>query len=86
MLAAVLHARATGEGAYLDVAQADAAVAWNAGRLDPLLERRSRSAPGADDLRESVRYQYYDTADDRTILFQASERHFFERFCRRRRA
>jgi crotonobetainyl-CoA:carnitine CoA-transferase CaiB-like acyl-CoA transferase len=29
----------------------------------------------------AVRYQYYDTADARTILFQASERHFFERFC-----
>ena len=28
-----------------------------------------------------MRYQYYATADDRHILFQASERHFFERFC-----
>jgi len=80
VLAAVLRARATGEGAYLDVAQADAAVAWNAGRLDPLLSDASVER-GAADLRESVRYQYYATADDRTILFQASERHFFERFC-----
>ncbi|HEY8217532.1 MAG TPA: CaiB/BaiF CoA-transferase family protein [Acidimicrobiia bacterium] len=82
VLAAVLHARATGEGAYLDVAQADAAAAWSAaGRIDPLL-----SGAAADDarpdMRESVRYQYYATADGRTILFQASERHFFERFCR----
>ncbi len=37
VLGAVLRARATGEGAHLDVAQADAAVAWQAGRLDPLL-------------------------------------------------
>ena len=80
VLAAVLHARATGTGAYLDVAQADAAVVWNAGRLDPLLSDAA-VASGANDLRESVRYQYYTTADDRTILFQASERHFFERFC-----
>jgi len=80
VLAAVLHARATGEGAYLDIAQADAAVAWNAGRLDPLLSD-APVEPGAHDLRESVRYQYYATADGRTVLFQASERHFFERFC-----
>jgi crotonobetainyl-CoA:carnitine CoA-transferase CaiB-like acyl-CoA transferase len=80
VLAAVLQARATGEGAYLDIAQADAAVAWNAGRLDPLLSDAA-VAPGSNDLRESVRYQYYATADDRTILFQASERHFFKRFC-----
>ena len=33
-------------------------------------------------MRDAVRYQYYDTSDDRIILFQASERHFFERFCR----
>lgn len=81
VLAAVLRARATGHGTWLDVAQADAAVAFNAGRVDELLA-------GADDpdvprgMVTAVRYQYYDTADGRTILFQASERHFFERFCR----
>ena len=40
-----------------------------------------RQAP-APSMRDAVRYQYYDTSDDRIILFQASERHFFERFCR----
>jgi crotonobetainyl-CoA:carnitine CoA-transferase CaiB-like acyl-CoA transferase len=80
VLAAVLHARATGEGAYIDVAQADAAVVWNASRLDPLLSGAASGSQGAG-LRESVRYQYYVTADDRTILFQASEQHFFEAFC-----
>ncbi len=44
-------------------------------------------ARAADDARgpamgDAVRYQYYDTSDNRLILFQASERHFFERFCR----
>ncbi|MGQ0804543.1 MAG: CaiB/BaiF CoA transferase family protein [Actinomycetota bacterium] len=78
--AAVLRARATGVGAQLDVAQADAAVVWQAGRLDPLL---SDAPPGpARDMSEAVRYQYYETADGGHILFQASERHFFERFCR----
>jgi len=82
VLAAVVRARATGRGAYLDVAQADAAAAWSAaGRVDPLLSDAS-TGKSEPDLSESVRYQYYTTADDRTILFQASERHFFERFCR----
>ncbi len=79
VLAAVMRARTTGVGAFLDVAQADAAVAWNAGRVDPALsgiEGRGRS------MRAAVRYQYYGTGDGRTVLFQASERHFFERFCR----
>lgn len=82
VLAAVIRARATGRGAYLDVSQADAATVWSAaGRVDPLLSgtARDRDAP---DLQASVRYQYYRTADQRTILFQASERHFWERFCR----
>ena len=30
-----VRARATGEGAFIDVAQADAAVAWSAAGLDP---------------------------------------------------
>jgi crotonobetainyl-CoA:carnitine CoA-transferase CaiB-like acyl-CoA transferase len=84
VLAALARARATGEGAFLDVAQADAAVAWSGTSLDAVLTRGSSGgdAPTAPSMRESVRYQYYDTSDDRTILFQASERHFFEKFCR----
>jgi crotonobetainyl-CoA:carnitine CoA-transferase CaiB-like acyl-CoA transferase len=81
VLAAVLHARATGEGAHLDVAQADAAVAWNAGRLDPLLSG-APAQPQTATMEAAVRYQYYKTSDGRVVLFQASERHFFERFCR----
>ncbi|MEX0665177.1 MAG: CaiB/BaiF CoA-transferase family protein [Acidimicrobiia bacterium] len=82
VLAAVIHARATGEGAYLDIAQADAAVSWNATRLDPLLSGAPAIGARGPDLQESVRYQYYETSDDRTILFAASERHFFRRFCK----
>ena len=81
VLAAVIHARATGEGTYLDVAQADAAVSWNATKLDPLLSAAPPIGAGGPDLQESVRYQYYATSDDRTILFAASERHFFQNFC-----
>jgi crotonobetainyl-CoA:carnitine CoA-transferase CaiB-like acyl-CoA transferase len=81
VLAAVVHARATGEGAYLDVAQADAAVSWNANRLDPLLSGTAPSGARGPNMQDAVRYQYYPTADGRTILFAASERHFFRRFC-----
>jgi crotonobetainyl-CoA:carnitine CoA-transferase CaiB-like acyl-CoA transferase len=81
VLAAVIRARATGEGAYLDVAQADAAVSWNATRLDPLLSGKPPIGAGGPDMQESVRYQYYATSDDKAVLFAASERHFFQRFC-----
>ena len=83
VLAAVLHARATGRGTWLDVAQADAAVAWNASRIDPyLVGVETEAVPESGGMAAAVRYQYYDTADGRSVLFQASERHFFERFCR----
>lgn len=79
VLTAVLRARATGHPTHIDVAQADAAVTWQAGRIDALLnDVPSRGG----DLRESVRYQYYETSDGRVVLFQATEHHFFERFCR----
>jgi crotonobetainyl-CoA:carnitine CoA-transferase CaiB-like acyl-CoA transferase len=80
VLAAVLRARATGRGTWLDVAQADAAVAFNAGRIDEILAG-AQIPNGSGGMTAAVRYQYYDTSDGRTILFQASERHFFERFC-----
>ena len=83
VLAAVTRARATGEGAFIDVAQADAAVAWSAGTLDAVMSGAmpADDAPRPPAMGEAVRYQYYDTADGRTILFQASERHFFVKFC-----
>jgi crotonobetainyl-CoA:carnitine CoA-transferase CaiB-like acyl-CoA transferase len=94
VVSAVVRARATGEGAWIDVAQADAAVTWSAYAMDIELTKRRiaevggrsvEGSPGAEDrvtMRDAVRYQYYDTADDRTIVFQASERHFFIEFCR----
>lgn len=81
VVAAVNRARATGQAAFLDIAQADAAVTWNAGRVETVLNGGDVDASGGGGLGAGVRYQYYATADDRHILFQASERHFFERFC-----
>ena len=87
VLAALARARATGEGAFIDVAQADAAVAWSGTSLDAVMSLGRGNGGGGDapappSMRDAVRYQYYDTSDGRTILFQASERHFFEKFCR----
>jgi crotonobetainyl-CoA:carnitine CoA-transferase CaiB-like acyl-CoA transferase len=79
VLAAVLRARATGEGSTLDVAQADAAVAWLGARLDAALTGVEGTSPPK--LTASVRYQYYETSDGKHVLFQASERAFFVNFC-----
>ena len=94
VLAAVIRARATGEPARLDIAQSDAAAAmdwlrsetWKAyerpddevtGNASDNFQRR---APGTAGMRDGVRYQFYATKDGH-ILFQASEREFWENFC-----
>jgi crotonobetainyl-CoA:carnitine CoA-transferase CaiB-like acyl-CoA transferase len=76
--AALVAARRSGEGRRIDVAELVAAVSWQAERIDALLNRASVEIP---DMTDSVRYQYYRTADDRVVLFQASERKFWLRFC-----
>ena len=40
-----------------------------------------RRAPGTAGMRDGVRYQFYESSDG-YILFQASEREFWENFCR----
>lgn len=95
VLSAVLRAQRTGEGAWIDVAQTDvaAAVNWLLIEGHRAYERPEdevtgnaadgyvRRAPGPGGLRDSVRYQYYATADGH-VLFMASEREFWENFCR----
>lgn len=80
VVAAVLRARDAGEGAFVEVAEMDAACAAAADaverRLNPV-ERRERASVG-----ESVRYSYYDTADGKVVCFQASEAKFWAAFCR----
>jgi crotonobetainyl-CoA:carnitine CoA-transferase CaiB-like acyl-CoA transferase len=76
--AALVRARATGQGCHLDVAELDAAVSWQAERIDGVLNGVVAESP---DMTDAVRYQYYRTRDDRVVLFQASERKFWKRFC-----
>ena len=94
ILAAVIHARATGEGAELELAQSDAAVAfdWYRSETYRAYERPesevtgnksddyARRAPAIAGMRGGVRYQIYATTDG-YILFMASEQHFWKKFC-----
>jgi crotonobetainyl-CoA:carnitine CoA-transferase CaiB-like acyl-CoA transferase len=95
ILAAVLRARSTGKGSHLEIAQSDAAAAmdWYRSETWRAYERPEsevtgneadgfeRRAPGTAGMREGVRYQVYETSDDRHVLFMASEQAFWKNFC-----
>jgi crotonobetainyl-CoA:carnitine CoA-transferase CaiB-like acyl-CoA transferase len=90
----VIQARATGEGTQLEVAQSDAAAAFDWYREETwrAYERPESEVTGnaSDDYvrREpaiagmvgGVRYQVYASTDGH-VLFMASEQHFWKKFC-----
>jgi len=93
--AAIIRARATGAGCRFEVAQSDAAAAfnWNGIEGNKAYERPEdevtgndgdgkgpRRPVGDDSMREAVRYQYYRSKDG-LVLFMASEREFWKNFC-----
>jgi len=93
--AAIIRARATGRGCRLEVAQSDAAAAfnWNGIEGNKAYERPEnevtgndgdgtgpRRPVGDDSMTESVRYQYYRSKDG-LVLLMASEREFWKNFC-----
>jgi crotonobetainyl-CoA:carnitine CoA-transferase CaiB-like acyl-CoA transferase len=94
LLAAVIRARETGEGAYLEIAQSDAAAAFDWLRIEGhrAYERPEnevtgnpsddyeRRPPGTGGMADAVRYQFYESADGH-VLFMASERKFWKNFC-----
>jgi len=94
ILAGVIHAWATGEGCQLELAQSDAAVAFDWLRIEteraherPMTEVHGnaadgfeRRAPGIAGMAGSVRYQIYATSDG-FVLLMASERKFWRNFC-----
>ncbi|RAY16275.1 CoA transferase [Actinomadura craniellae] len=94
ILAAVLRARQTGEGCHLEVAQSDAAAAFDwlrseghrayARPADEVTGNPSdgyeRRPPGTAGMADGVRYQFYESADGH-VLFMASERKFWQNFC-----
>jgi crotonobetainyl-CoA:carnitine CoA-transferase CaiB-like acyl-CoA transferase len=93
ILAAIIRARATGQGAELELAQSDAAVAfdWYRSETYRAYERPesevtgnksddyARREPAIAGMRGGVRYQVYETTDG-NILFMASEQHFWKKF------
>jgi len=95
ILAAVIRARATGQGSHIDVAQSDAAAAldWYRSETWRAYERPEtevtgnkadnyeRRAPGTAGMVEGVRYQVYETSDHKHVLFMASEQAFWKNFC-----
>jgi len=94
ILAAVIRARDTGDGADLELAQSDCAAAfdWYRSETWKAYDRPDdevtgnpsddfvRRAPGTAGMREGVRYQIYATKDGH-ILFMASEQEFWKNFC-----
>jgi crotonobetainyl-CoA:carnitine CoA-transferase CaiB-like acyl-CoA transferase len=94
ILAAVIRARATGEGAELELAQSDCAAAFDWYRSETYRayarpesevtgnpsDNYERRAPGTAGMKEGVRYQIYATSDGH-VLFMASEQAFWKNFC-----
>ncbi len=95
ILAAIVRARATGEGSCLEIAQSDAAAAmdWLRSETWRAYERPEdvvtgnkadgyeRRAPGTGGMIDGVRYQVYEASDARHVLFMASEQAFWRNFC-----
>ena len=67
-----------GTAKYVEVAQVDAAIVWNFQKLTPMANGESFDDSG---IRDSVRYQYYETADGNYVVFNALEDKFWLRFC-----
>jgi crotonobetainyl-CoA:carnitine CoA-transferase CaiB-like acyl-CoA transferase len=94
ILAAVIQARSTGEGAAIELAQSDAAAYFDWYRIESWrsYERAEsevygnpsdggeRRPPGTGGMREGVRYQVYDSSDG-YVLLMASEQEFWRNFC-----
>jgi crotonobetainyl-CoA:carnitine CoA-transferase CaiB-like acyl-CoA transferase len=94
ILAAVIRARETGEGAELEVGQSDATAYMEWYRIESWLayerpadvvtgnkaDNYERRAPGTAGMKEGVRYQIYESSDG-YVLFMASEQAFWKNFC-----
>lgn len=94
VLASVLRARTTGQGCFLDLAQSDAAAAFDWYRSESYMayarpedvvtgnkaDGYKRRPVATAGMREGVRYQIYESGDGH-ILFMASEQAFWRNFC-----
>ena len=94
ILAGIVRARATGLGCRMELAQSDAAAAFDWYRSESYRayerpeaevtgnksDNYERRAPGTGGMKEGVRYNIYEVADGH-ILFMASEQAFWKNFC-----
>jgi len=94
ILAAVVKARESGEGTWLEVAQSDAAAYMDWYRIETYraydrsedvvtgnpADDYERREPGLAGMWEGVRYQIYEASDGH-VLFMASEQAFWKNFC-----
>ena len=94
VLAAVMRARETGVGAFLELAQSDAAAAFDWYRSESHMayarpedvvtgnkaDGYKRRPVATAGMREGVRYQLYESSDGH-VLFMASEQAFWKNFC-----
>jgi crotonobetainyl-CoA:carnitine CoA-transferase CaiB-like acyl-CoA transferase len=94
VLAGVLRARATGEGCFMELAQSDAAAAFDWYRSESYLayarpeevvtgnkaDGYERRPVATAGMREGVRYQLYESQDGH-VLFMASEQSLWRNFC-----
>ena len=94
VLAGVLRARETGEGCFMELAQADAAAAFDWYRSESYMAYRrpedvvtgnqsdgwKRRPVATKGMKEGVRYQLYESKDGH-VLFMASEQAFWKNFC-----
>lgn len=84
-VAALVRARETGVGAYIDVAGSDATAmtAWLPIVLQRNAERitdRSGMAARSDGEMTGSRYQFYETSDGRVVLFGCIEQRFWDKW------
>ena len=93
--AGIIQAKNTGEGAFLEIAQSDAAAAFDWYRIEShkAYERPQSEVTGnkSDNferrpvatagMKEGVRYQIYEVKDGKFVLFMASEQAFWKNFC-----
>jgi formyl-CoA transferase len=86
-VAALLRARSTGVGAYIDVAASDATAltAWlpiSLQRNDSRITDRTGMAERSGGEMTGSRYQFYSTADHKVVLFGCIEQRFWDRWAR----
>lgn len=86
VVAALLRRDRTGQGAHLDASAADAVISqgWIGAtyglNYDRITDHTGLRAPGSESL-TGAKYQYYETADAKYVLFCCIEPKFWTRFC-----